>query len=61
MTMQKSNAMRAMGHNCDVERRMDQFVKLTEDMVSLVAVVGELKDQVAHLENRVAELEGRRA
>ncbi len=59
MTMQKSNAMRAMGHNRDVERRMDQFVKLTEDMVALVAVVGELKDQVAHLENRVAELEAR--
>jgi hypothetical protein len=59
MTMPKSNAMRAMGHNRDVERRMDQFVKLTEDMVALVAVVGGLKDQVAHLENRVAELEAR--
>jgi t-SNARE complex subunit (syntaxin) len=60
MPIQKPNAMRAMGHNREVENRLAQMSKVTEAMGELVGVVAELREQVANLENRVAELEGRR-
>jgi hypothetical protein len=53
------SAMRAMGHNREVERRTDQMGDLVETIHASAVRISELTDMVGALQDRVAALEAK--